>query len=209
MQVKVKKRALLLGLLLQLAVGFNAAGQVTISPEVGGSYFPYRWGNLGDDINTLDFLLGISGTVPIQAQWCVNVRVAYVFRENLFSEHFGFMPGSKLIVEYIHSDINIDFSVTRKFLDWLHVGIGPSTIRKVNSVHSWKYVSGDGSEDSITYERLDRFNYGFNAILGVQFKGVLLKLEYYRQLKDEYQNIFVGKNRYNAVIAYPIKIKNR
>lgn len=214
MQMKLKKRALFLGLLLQLAVGFNAAGQITISPEVGVSYFPIEYGYNGSTgkrhfSEKTAFLIGVSGKIPIQEDWNINARISYTSRENLaWREWYGFIPWI-MDYTYEHDDLNLDFSISRKLFNSLFAGIGPSIIRKINTTYSMNRTYEDGSDELMFNKNVDRFNYGINAYLGVEFKGVLLKLEYYRQLKDEYQNIFVGKNRYNAVIAYPIKIKNR
>ena len=203
---------LFLVLLLQLALGLNVAGQVTISPEVGGSYFPFGYGfTEWRSSETIDFLIGISGIVPIQKQWYVNVRVSYIPRKNLDWDELGFAPWL-MSYRYEHNDLNIDFSINRKFFDRLHIGMGPSIIRKMNTLYSMTYIYQNGSEELAFSRRLDRFNYGFSATAGIELKGFLFKVEYYLQVKDNYRNYrnnFVGKNRYNAVIAYPIKVKNR
>jgi hypothetical protein len=212
MQVKVKKRTLLLGLLLQLALGFRAAGQVSISPEVGLSYVPIKYGfPKYHTESTSSLLIGISGMVPIQGRWYANARVSYAFRKDLALEYDrGIIPGT-IRDEYKYSDINVDFSINTKVLGWLHIGIGPSLVRRLNATYSITLILEDGSEHLLDSARFDRFNYGFNVALGAELKGALLKLDYYRQLSDdgEYQTTFSGKNRYNAVIAYPIKIKDR
>lgn len=209
--MKLKKRALFLGLLLQLAVGFNAAGQISISPEVGGSYSPFGYGfTEWRSSETIDFLIGISGIVPIQEKWYVNARVSYIPRKNLTWDEYGFAPWA-MRHRYEHSDLNIDFSINRKLFNRLHIGIGPSIIRKMNTLFSLTYIYENGSEELAASSRLDRFNYGFSATAGIELKGCVFKVEYYLQLKDNYgnRNNFVSNNRYNAVIAYPIKIKNR
>ena len=209
MKINIQKKARRLGVLLQLAIAFNAAGQISISPEVGVSYFPFEYGIAHEFTSaTFGFLAGMSGMIPIHERWHVNARVSYALRKDLVWEYHGIIPGA-LRAEYEHSDINIDFSINRRCLDWLHIGIGPSAIRKINSMYSWKNIYEDGSEDIIFKDRLDRFNYGVHAVLGIKLKGLSLKLEYYRQLRDEYQKTFVGSNRYNAVIAYPILVSNR
>lgn len=202
------KKALFLSLLLQSAIAFNAAGQISISPEVGLSSFPLRWNDTksGNDVN---FLLGISGTVPIQKLWYANARISYTPRNNFVWEAHGSFPPATLRMEYIHSDLNIDFSINRKLFDWFHIGIGPSVIRKINTVLLSTYTFEDGSEGYALRSREDGFHYGFNLIFGVEFKGIMLKLEYYRQLKEENQRSFVGSNRYNAVIGYPLNVSNR
>ena len=212
MKINIQKKARCLGVLLQLAIAFNAAGQISISPEVGLSYFPFGYGfTEWRSSETIDFLIGVSGIVPIQEQWYVNARVSYVPRKNLAWDELGFTPWL-MSYRYEHNDLNIDFSINRKLFNRLHIGMGPSIIRKMNTLYSMTYIYEDGSEELAFSRRLDRFDYGFSATVGIELKGCVFKVEYYLQVKDNYRNYrnnFVGSNRYNAVIAYPIQLKNR
>lgn len=179
-------------------------GQVTVSPEIGVSYLPFSVYSIQDwetHSNRIDYLIGMSGSLPISEKWYVNMRISYCGRERVKWKHSSIEQSFSH--EYTHNDINIDFSTNFKITEMLHIGAGPMLIRKINSTLS---AVGDIYGQSYTYS-VNRFQYGVQFALSADFRFIILKLEYGRKIfkADNFllYNI-TGKDRFNMTLAVPI-----
>jgi len=190
-------------LIILLLSGFTNAskGQITISPEIGISYLPFTLygANTENSSNRIDYLLGISGSIPIYEKWHINTRISYVDREDIKWTDLCICPGYQY-TQYSHSDLNIDFSANYQLYKWFYIGGGPSIIRKFNSSLLHKFLLED-------YEySLSSFEYGFNISLQISVMQKLgVKFEYARKIQNnEISYDISGNNRYNLLLSYSI-----
>jgi hypothetical protein len=209
----MEKRILMFAMSIFL-VSIKLAGQIAVSLEAGISYWPFALETLNSGTrysNRIDYLVGVSGTVPVHEMWHLNMRLSYSSRENMRWRDLAFCPGYEYS-EYTHNDLNIDFSVRYQALSKVSLWAGPSIVRKINSASSLHSVIGSPCESATL--RIDRFIYGFNLASSTNIKGLIIKAEYAHLFwKDPelrtYRKIS-GRHRYNLVLSYPVfKGKNR
>lgn len=194
-------------MILLLSSFMNASkGQITISPEIGISYLPFTLygANTENSSNRIDYILGISGSVPVHEKWHINTRISYVDREDIKWTDLCTCPGYQY-TQYSHSDLNIDFSANYQLYKWLYIGGGPSIIRKFNSSLLHKNImEGDVRKNQ------DEFEFAANVLLSIKFFRFTIKAEYARKLQgytvDWAGPSFkpLGKNRYNLLLSYSI-----
>ena len=195
-------------------VSAKLAGQITVSLEAGVSYWPFALETLNSGTrysNRIDYLVGVSGMVPVHEMWHLNMRLSYSSRENMRWRDLVFCPGYEYS-EYTHNDLNIDFSVRYQALSKVSLWAGPSIVRKINSATSIRYEIGAPCESST--RQADRFIYGFYLASGINIKELIVKIEYTHLFGRDpdlrpYRSIS-GRHRCNLVLSYPIfKGKNR
>lgn len=185
------------------------SGQITISPEVGVSYLPFKF--VGANTQTYskkgNLMLGLAAQLPIHKRWYINTRVSFSDRENVMWVDLCLCPGYKYN-RYEQSDINLDFSVHYLLTDYIHFGIGPAIIRKNKT--SIIFLDTTIAPEEVYYSE-NRFEYGAQAIVTFQNNFVALKLEYARKLYNYELSQYVlrGLNRYNVVLAIPIFLGKR
>lgn len=198
-----------LAAIIILAATMRCTGQVNLSPEIGISYLPFTIHSIQDweaKSNRIDYLIGVSGSLPIGEKWYINMRISYCGRERVKWKYSSIEQSYSNL--YTHSDLNIDFSANYKVAKVLHIGIGPMVIRKVNSSLS---SVGDIYGQSYTYS-VNGFQYGVQSALSADFRSLILKLEYGLKIFNADRIIFdvvTGKNRYNVILAFPIKKKEK
>lgn len=194
------KKIIILVAFIIVAATLQCIAQVSISPEIGVSYLPFAvYSHSMARSNRIDYLLGISGSLPISEKWYVNTRISYCKRERVKWWDSSIEQGWNS--EYIHSDLNIDFSANYRITEIFHVGAGPVVIRKINtSITS----VGDRYGQSYTYSG-NGFQYGVQSAFSTDFRFFILKLEYARKIFNFERNIFYnGKDRFNMTLAVPI-----
>jgi hypothetical protein len=193
--------------ILSLTTLESLRSQVTLSPEIGLSYWPISTRSLtSGQIYTsrrLDYLIGMSGAVPFNEKWNLNMRIYYIKREDIkWSDSVFGSRGN----EIKHSDINIDISAGYNVFKNVSFSAGPSIVRKLNSsVHShWGSISGGLYTIS---HSIDRFFYGFNLASSIDIKKFIIRAEYARFFWDQDDpnwGYFWGGHRYNLVLSYPV-----
>lgn len=192
----------------------HTQSQVTISPEIGLSYSPFEVESLGslesgsNASNRVDPLVGISGTVPLNEQWNLNMRISYAPREDLkwISELPGIIP-VKGRVKYEHDDFNIDLSGYYDLSNIVQMGAGISYVRTINGWTSYQtYYPPDLSEQN--YEgskQLSESKYGAFAGCSIMLRYITFKLEYSCFFFDSIENSSLGgKNRYQFTLSVPL-----
>ncbi len=198
MKTDIAATVILIGLIIQ--AGFS---QVTISPELGISYLPFtlRGGNSQQKSNRIDFLIGVSGQLPIQEKWYINTRLSYVNREDIKLFDLTLNP-DYLGHIYKHNDLNFDINNNYKFFENLHLGLGLSIIRKINSSIEVKYETMD---DMVFNE--DQFLYGtnINAIFNTNYISIIFSYTYLiQEEKSLYSATKIGKSRYDLILSVPV-----
>lgn len=203
------KKIIIIAATIILAATARCLGQVTVSPEIGISYLPvtiYSAQGTKNMSNRLDYLIGISGSLPVHEKWNINTRVSYIQRKTLKWTDISFEQS--YIHELKHNDLNIDFSANYKITKTLHIGAGPIIIRKINSS---LHTVGDIYGQSYTYS-VNRFQYGLQSALSADFRFVVLKLEYARKILNAEPKAYygtTGRDRYNLTLAFPIRKRGK
>lgn len=182
------------------------SAQVTLSPEVGISYLPFKF--VGANRQTYsekgNLMFGLSAQLPLYKKWHISTRMSYANRENITWVDLCLCPGYKYN-RYEQSDINLDLSAHFLLNDYLHIGIGPSIIRKIktNIIFLDTLISPEE-----VYLSENRFEYGVQAIVSYHTKFIALKLEYTRKLYNYQLDRYIlrGRNRFNLVVSAPISL---
>jgi hypothetical protein len=190
-----------------LSAQLKLNGQITLSPEVGISYAPFTLFTASNDRRVtekrLDYLIGLSGSVPVHERWSIICRVSYSDRENInWTEN----PICAVDINVLsHSDLNIDFSLRYHLLRKVSLWAGPSIVRKINStLHTYTEPNNPCGYYSYT-DRLDSFIYGFNLAASVNIQELIIKAEYaHINWEPEIFADFSGTHRYNLVLSYPL-----
>jgi hypothetical protein len=207
MKVSTKIAVWPLCVLFHLAIYANSSGQVTLSPEIGLSYWPISARSVTSGgiytTNRIDYLIGMSGAVPFHEKWSLNMRLSYSNRENLEWVDLGIHSVGN---ELLHSDINIDISVGCNAIKNISFLAGPSIVRKLNSsIHFHYYTFQSGSYT--TSRSIDRFLYGFNIATSIAINKFIIRAEYAHFFWDQDDpdwGYFWGGHRYNLVLSYPV-----
>ncbi|MEN0006255.1 MAG: hypothetical protein AAF798_19040 [Bacteroidota bacterium] len=192
-------------LLITLGPYSMCEAQVTISPVVGLSYLPFEVRAVSEHpSNRIDYVLGISGNVPIYKKWSISATVSYADREDMQWSDLCFCPGY-LYSRFTHNDLNLDFGINYKIKPWLLLGVGPSITKKLNVRRIEKH-------DGTVQEDLDRsinvpFQYSYNiAIQFLPIKRLNIKLEYAKRITDDRIQLphIIGSTRYSLLFSYSL-----
>ncbi len=85
----MKKKLLLYFFIVFFFSTFSLNGQITISPEIGLSYLPFKiyprvaGSFTGPHSKEINFLLGVSAQMPIHEKWNAKLRISYANRNNV------------------------------------------------------------------------------------------------------------------------------
>jgi hypothetical protein len=212
MKMKAIKTVLVFVAFIQCSATKQALGQVTLSPEVGVSYLPYIYGVIEGERSSesVNVLIGISGTIPVKEQWYIYTRISYTPRKNFSWYEYSGIATRLWEFTYEHNDINIDFSVTKTLFDKYYLGLGPSVVRKINTTLTTSHYVYYTPEPFVSSSNYDAFYYGVSATAGMDIKWGVLKLEYFQRFKSccGYPPFFTNK-RINLVYSYPIQVGKR
>ncbi|MEN0006256.1 MAG: hypothetical protein AAF798_19045 [Bacteroidota bacterium] len=195
-------------LLITLGPYSMCEAQVTISPVAGFSYSPFTV--LGIDAthssSRIDYVLGVSGNIPIHKKWSLSANVSYVDREDMKWSDKCFCPGY-LYDRFTHSDLNLDFDVNYEIKSWLLLGIGPSITKKLNVRSIIKYDNFQGENLSVDQSLNIPFQYGYNiAIQFLPISRLNIRLEYAARIGDDriqYPRV-IGSTRYSLLFSYSL-----
>lgn len=209
--MKTIGRTLLLVVIMQFSGAVSILGQVSLSPEIGVSYLPYRYGlfEVHKPSESVNVLIGISGTVPVKEQWYIYTRISYAPRKNFSWHEYAGIATKYWEFTYEHNDINIDFSVTRTLFDKFYFGLGPSVLRKINTTLTTSHYVIFTPEPYVRSSNEDAFYYGMSATAGMDVGWGVLKLEYFQRFNSCCRPPFYTNKRINFVYSYPIQVGKR
>jgi hypothetical protein len=170
---------LILILLLSLWAKRSFA-QVSISPEIGFSRAPFALygANSFDDSKSFDLFYGINGQAKITDRFSANVRISYVEREDLSWQDLCICV--ILNDSYEHNDLNLDLDVVYTLKNGFSFGVGPSLIRKINTIHSRNYKDGSSTERVFNDSYL-----ALNGFLAYSYQRMTLKTMYVRRFEPD------------------------
>ena len=204
----MKNQFLLSVFILTFFFASPVKSQITISPEIGISYLPFKLypqsGGSFRNINSKkpNLLLGVSAQMPIFKKWSTKLRISYTNRNNVEWVEFGDFGQGSADYEWKHQDLNIDLNVYYKLSKRLSIGVGPSSIR---SFMDFKKTPHD--EDSIRHWKVNRFFFGLNSTISLEVKKININLMYLRTRRYNGTSPFRlpnGDNRIDFTIGYRI-----
>lgn len=181
--------------------------QVTISPEVGVSYLPYKiyGANSEAESNRLDILLGLTARVNILKKWYVNTRVTFINREDVRWTDLCFCPGYEY-TEYRNNDLNMDFNGYYKIYKPISIGAGASVIRKLNTS---LYEKHNLIEDNFISQ--NRFIAGANLSANIDLGPFYLTMMYMRKIHNHEITVYrleEGRDRFDLTVSYRLGFDN-
>lgn len=114
----------------------SLSSQVTLSPELGISYAPYRLINYNSEVHQhkLDFLVGISGSIPFTPKVFLQTRIQLILRQNAeyHGSDLGFNPKYKGYT-FSKNELNISFTGYHKVSNQVSIGMGIGFIYDLKS----------------------------------------------------------------------------
>ncbi len=201
----MKNKISLCILIVSLFSALSVNGQITISPEIGVSYLPFKlypvspWGS-SYNINSkkINLLLGVSARMLIYEKWTTKLRISYADRNDVaWTEYGDFGPGADY--EWKHQDLNIDLNGRYNLYENLSVGLGPSLIRSFMELNKTSHEDGE-----VLQMKANKFFFGLNAAISLEIKRVNINLVYLRINKFEANRVPVGNNRIDLTVGYRI-----
>ena len=182
-------------------------GQITVSPEIGLSYLPFKiFPRLAGSFTGLtskevNILLGVSGQMPIHEKWNAKLRISYANRNDVEWSEFGdFGPGSDF--QWKHQDLNIDLNVRYNLHKNLSVGLGPSLIRSFMEFNRTNH-----EDDEKVQSKGNRFFFGLNTGISLEIKKININLMYLRTNRYNGKPPHFtpyGNNRFDLTVGYKI-----
>lgn len=188
-----------------LLVFSRADSQVQLSPEIGINYLPHTLYSFNDitSIKSIDYSFGISAKLPTSEKSNLVMRMSYCKRKSKKIESF-ISISDYVYHKYNHSDISIDFTGNYALHDRIDIGVGGSSIYKLNSYIKVVFRS----DEDIVYDQT-QFIFGGNIAATFKTRFFNIVLLYTRFFEEENIESLImyrkeGKNRYILLLSIPI-----
>ncbi len=202
------KKTIFLFMTLFCLFSERGKAQITLHPEAGVSFLPFKSSNgiVGNNkINRIDLLFGISAELPFNKDWFLKTRFSFTDRKNIELSYSSYFIA--FYEMYNHSDLNIDLTLKKKIFGAIDLGAGPSIIKtfeKLNSHHYW--YNGDVN---YYYKNFGNIYFALNFGASWVLKRFKINFSYVRLFRN---NDFIryysgnqrvtGKNRFDLTVSY-------